>query len=139
MFTDLKLYDKVFSIRYGWGTVSRVDEDCLDELYYRYDSDIGENIIWFDVHGKLRKDDYYPSIFWDVPQVTIPKRPLPMDAPIWVRDSDNEDWVKRHFKAYSDLGEASAWNKGLTSFTVETPYDFSYWRQWKLSDEESKS
>ena len=136
MFKNLKLNDKVFSIRYGWGTVSRVDEDCLGGLYYSYDSDNGQNCVWFDVHGKLWKDDYYPSIFWDVPQITLPKRPLPINTPIWVRDTDDEDWIKGHFRSHREYEGVSAWNNGLTSFTVKTPYDFSYWKQWKLHGEE---
>lgn len=136
MFKNLKLNDKVFSIRYGWGTVSDIDEYCLDGLRYRCDSDNGQNFIWFDVHGKLCKDDLYPSIFWDVPQITVPKRPLPMDTPIWVRDSDANDWIKRHFRSHAKEGEISAWDRGLTSFTVKNSYDFAYWKQWKLHGEE---
>ena len=136
MFNNLKLHDKVFSIRYGWGTVSRIDEDCEDGLRYKYQSDIGEGILWFDDHGKQGKDDPYPSIFWDVPQITVPKRPLPVDAPILVRDSDKEAWTKRHFKSHAKHGGVSAWDMGLTSFTSENSYDFTYWKQWKLPGEE---
>lgn len=136
MFKTLKLNDKVFSIRYGWGTVYRIDEDCEDGLRYKYQSDSNEGILWFDDHGKQGKDDLYPSIFWDVPQITVPKRPLPVDAPIWVRDSDDQFWVKRHFRSHAKDGGVSAWDIGLTSFTVENSYDFTHWKQWKLHGEE---
>ena len=136
MFKNLKPHDKVFSMRYGWGTVDGIDENCKDGLRYQYRSDDSINSLWFNDHGKLREDDLYPSIFWDVPPITVPKRPLPVDAPILVRDTDDEVWTKRHFKSHAKNGGVSAWDLGLTSFTVENSYDFTYWKQWKLPDEE---
>ena len=136
MFKNLKLHDKVFSIRHGWGTVTCIDEDDKNGLNFRFLSDNEENVLWFDRQGKQSADHLYPSIYWDVPQITIPKRPLPVDAPILVRDTDNEVWTKRHFKSHTKDGGVSAWVKGLTSFTVENSHDFTYWKQWKLPDEE---
>ena len=137
MFKNLKLDTKVFSIHHGWGYVARIDIDCEDELCYQYKSDEGEEGLWFDVNGKLGKLDAFPSIYWDIPEVTAPKRPLPMDTQIFVRDDDDDDWIKRHFKSYTNGGEVTAWNDGRTSFTVENPHNFTYWKQWKLPDEKA--
>lgn len=56
-----------------------------------------------------------------------------VDTPILVRDSDNENWLKRHFAKYED-GKVHAWAGGNTSWTESEQRTWA-WRYAKLAEE----
>lgn len=58
-----------------------------------------------------------------------------VDTPIYVRDTEEEEWRKRHFAGFED-GEVSAWNGGLTSWTADDEKNVRFWKYAKLAERE---
>lgn len=59
---------------------------------------------------------------------------VPVDTKIFVRDSENETWKKRHFAKFED-GKIFAWANGVTSFSVYNSDFTKGWNQGKLAEE----
>lgn len=57
-----------------------------------------------------------------------------VDTPIFVRDSEDENWYKRHFAKYKD-GVIYTWDNGQTSWTA---YDMMVWKFAKLAEGEKE-
>ena len=55
-----------------------------------------------------------------------------VDTPIYVRNSDNDDWLHRHFAKYEN-DRIFTWDDGRTSFTSEKSRS-TFWRYYKLKD-----
>lgn len=58
-----------------------------------------------------------------------------VDTPIFVRDSEDENWHKRHFAKYKD-GVIYTWDNGQTSWTKT--YIMTAWKYAKLAESEEK-
>ena len=56
-----------------------------------------------------------------------------VDTPIFVRNLENSNWLKRYFAKYED-GKVYAWSDGATSWSSD---DTSGWKYAKLAEEES--
>ena len=54
-----------------------------------------------------------------------------VDTPILVKNSEDEEWRKRHFAKYKN-GNVYAWSDGLTSWTA---YDMMVWKCAKLAED----
>ena len=76
-------------------------------------------LLWF------LKEYEEPEVDWSKVEV---------DTPIMVRDSENTEWVKKHFAKVED-GIVYAWNNGETSWTTEGMVD---WKYAKLAESERK-
>ena len=63
-----------------------------------------------------------PEVDWN--QVEV-------DTPIFVKNSEDEMWRKRHFAKYKN-GNIYAWSDGQTSWTA---YDMMVWRYAKLAED----
>ena len=57
-----------------------------------------------------------------------------VDTPILVKNSEDEEWRKRHFAKYKN-GNVYAWSDGQTSWTA---YDMMVWKYAKLSEDEEE-
>ena len=57
-----------------------------------------------------------------------------VDTPILVKNSEDEEWRKRHFAKYKN-GNVYAWSDGLTSWTA---YDKMVWKYAKLAEDEGE-
>ena len=57
-----------------------------------------------------------------------------VDTPILVRDSENEEWLKKYFAKYED-GLVYVWNLGRTSWTAPNK-SVSAWKYAKLAEPE---
>ena len=92
-----------------------------DSCAYLSCSDCGRRqMLWFI-------EEYEePEVDWS--QVEV-------DTPILVRDSENTEWVKKHFAKVED-GVVCAWNNGKTSWTTEGMVD---WKYAKLAEDEKES
>ena len=55
-----------------------------------------------------------------------------VDTPILVRDSEDEEWLKRHLAKY-EYGIVYAWDNGYTSWTA---YNMTSWEYAKLAEGE---
>ena len=60
-----------------------------------------------------------------------------VDTPILVRDSDNEEWTKRHFARYEN-GTIYAWVSGRTSWASIDSDDVFGWKYAKLAEGEDE-
>ena len=58
-----------------------------------------------------------------------------VDTPILVKNTEKEEWKKRHFAKFVD-GKVYAWNDGATSWTVDDEYDVTFWKYAKLAESE---
>lgn len=59
---------------------------------------------------------------------------VPVDAKIFVRDHEGDEWVARHFACYKD-GGVYAWARGSTSFTTDEKIS---WAFVKLAEESAQ-
>ena len=73
----------------------------------------------------LMKEYEEPEVDWS--QVEV-------DTPILVKNSEDEEWRKRHFAKYKN-GNVYAWSDGLTSWTA---YDKMVWKYAKLAEDEGE-
>ena len=69
---------------------------------------------------------------YEEPEVDWSK--VEVDTPILVKNSEDEEWRKRHFAKYKN-GNVYAWSDGLTSWTA---YDKMVWNYAKLSEDEEE-
>lgn len=60
---------------------------------------------------------------------------VPVDTPILVRDSREEEWRKRYFAKYED-NTVYAWSWGATSWSTYRSSDIANWKMAKLAESE---
>lgn len=62
---------------------------------------------------------------------------VPVDTPILVRSTQNEEWLRRHFAKYKN-GQVYAWRAGHTSWSKVDGNEDDYlsWKYAKLADDE---
>jgi hypothetical protein len=58
---------------------------------------------------------------------------VPVDTPILVKQSDGDDWEKRHFAFYKN-GRVYAWLSGTTSWTNNNANDTFSWGKAKIAE-----
>ena len=85
---------------------------------------------WCSVLLELWLDEEYeePEVDWDN---------VPVDTPVLVRNSKNENWTLRHFKRIRDTAEThkfETWGDGMTSRTTDGI--ISLWRYCELAEDE---
>lgn len=66
---------------------------------------------------------------------TVDWSKVPVDTKILVRDSEDEEWKKRHFAKFED-GKIFAWTSGVTSFSSESSDSITWWMKGKLAEED---
>ena len=81
-------------------------------------------LVWLTEGG----DPKEPEIDWSKVEV---------DTPVLVRDSENTEWLKKHFAKYED-GIVYVWNLGRTSWTAPHDKSVSAWRYAKLIEDEKE-
>ena len=59
---------------------------------------------------------------------------VPVDTPILVRDSEKEEWKKRHLACIDD-GKVCTWCDGATSWSARDKDDLCKWSHAKLAEE----
>ena len=68
---------------------------------------------------------------YEEPEVDWSK--VEVDTPILVRNTEDEEWLKRYFAKYDKYGLVYTWKSGRTSWTEE---DLSVWSHAKLPESE---
>lgn len=58
---------------------------------------------------------------------------VPVDTPILVRDSENEEWRNRYFAKYKK-GRVFSWANGATSWSAINNADCAWWNHAKLAE-----
>lgn len=74
-FSNVKVNDEVFHIRYGKCIVSAVPKREDDYFNIKYSDSMGEFSIKFTVTGRMDKFDLNPSVFWDEIKIVSPQKP----------------------------------------------------------------
>ena len=74
-FSGVKVGDKVFHVRYGWGSVSAVPKTDNSYFEIEYSDTFRFSIIGFTITGNTNKSDLNPSVFWDEVIITPPPKP----------------------------------------------------------------
>lgn len=59
---------------------------------------------------------------------------VPVDTPILVRNSPQNNWAKRHFAKYEN-GKVYAWSNGYTSFSAGNEHNYNDWNEAKLAED----
>jgi hypothetical protein len=72
-FENAQVGDRVWSIRYGWGTINIIKDH---KIYVVFDHLNRPRI--FTSQGKLYDDDLNPTLFWDEVKFDIPQKPIKM-------------------------------------------------------------
>lgn len=58
-----------------------------------------------------------------------------VDTPILVKNTEKEEWEKRHFARFKN-GKVYAWYDGLTSWSTAGEDDVNFWKYAKLAESE---
>jgi hypothetical protein len=135
-FTKLPIGTKVETM---WGPGKIVRVDLSDPVYpVEVSLDNGKSET-FTGKGRYFASHAHPTLFlspfeWPTQEQPEPLLPdLAVDAPIMVRDTDEDDWRKGHFAGW-DGQRVVTFAFGKTSFTAKT--QDSPWKQWRLPTEE---
>ena len=135
----IKSGDRVWSVMYGWGTVSLRHTDQPYPVVVNFDSGFSHS---FTLCGRLITSDINPTIYWDEIQFEAPERPKPklphleVDTKVLVRTAEDKPWTKRYFHSFNDEGKLCTWIGGATQYSATNPDFFTAWNYWKLPDEE---
>lgn len=79
-----------------------------------------------DVRRKWLEEEYVePKTEW---------RKVPVDTPILVRNSEEEEWKKRYFSCIVD-GKVCTWRNGVTSWSASDEDDICEWNYAKLAED----
>ena len=70
-----KVGDRVLSLKYGWGTVERIDSFCTTHSFKVV---FGSRRDWYTVNGKLFVDDFVPDLYYGPPEIIGPEKPKRM-------------------------------------------------------------
>lgn len=82
-------------------------------------------------HDLKKNPDEMTWLLSECEEPTVDWLKVPVDANILVRDSEEEEWRKRHFAKYED-GTVYAWTDGQTSYTA---YTYTSWEYAKLNED----
>lgn len=72
---------------------------------------------------------------YEEPQIDWSK--VPVDTPILVRDSQDDEWIHRHFAKFED-GVVYAWDNGKTSWSLLSHAKCD-WKYAKLAEDGDKN
>lgn len=63
---------------------------------------------------------------------------VPIDTPILVRVSEDEEWDKRYFAGFNEK-KVCAWSDGATSWSADGENDYYEWEYAKIAEDEKQS
>lgn len=69
------------------------------------------------------------------PEQQVDWSKVKVDTPILVKNTEKEEWVKRHFARFKN-GKVYAWYDGLTSWSTAGEDDVNFWKYAKLAESE---
>lgn len=130
VFADIKVGDKVWNIRLGWGVVRELMNLSDYPIYVSFERGAG-TYTW---DGYYILEDLNPSLFWDEIEVKAPPKPLPdleVDAKVYVWDSLGAK-CRRHFSHFDESGVLHTFSAGKTSFTGSGATHS--WSSWKIAE-----
>lgn len=118
MFDGIKVGDKVWDIRQGWGAVITLMQCHTYPIEVRFEN--GYDTYTRDGYCSL--EDVNPSLFWDEIKLVAPQKPVPLlevDTKVVVWLSKNGMKIYRHFSHFDEYGFLYVFTDGRTSFTSD--------------------
>jgi hypothetical protein len=142
MFSKANVGDRVYSFEYGWCRITYVSDNSDFPLCIASE-DTGLST-WITLDGKLSPTYKDPTVFWCKPEFELPKRPLPdlkMNDLVFVQNIHNytNEWLPRHFRAFTEEGRIVVWEDGRTSYTTQDLNTYHCWDHWKLPENTEKT
>ena len=131
-FETAKVGDRVWSLQFGWGEISKINDDPSYPIVVEYDRGGFDT---FTLDCRLDEDHVTQSIFWDEVVIEAPTKPLPdleVDAKVLVWNDTNEK-NRRHFSHFSN-GRIYTFDNGTTSFTRLHAKSMTGWPYWELAE-----
>ena len=135
MFKDVKVGDKVWGIRRGWGEVSYIEHTGKYPIFVKFSSYVSGK---FSTEGKEFVNDINPTLYWDEFRIVPPKKPLPdldIDTKVLVWDDGDVDKTRAHFHSFTKDGRIVTWECGCTSFT-DNGRQVCIWDNWELYEQQ---
>ena len=107
-FDGVKVGDRVWDFKYGWGRILYIDEDALAKsLKVTFDRWDRDEFIWYTLDGKADRD-FNQTLFWDKVEFEIPKPPkIELGENKYLIDLDDsavdndEDFINMRMGPYS--------------------------------------
>ena len=129
--------DRVWSLNYGWGSVALPPTDLdLEEypIYVNFDSGSSEQ---YTSEGFLWSACVNPSLFhanqgvleFDTDEPVV----MADDQTIWVRDSETDAWVPRHFAVYVTTGGVYCYPDGKSKHSSSDNEPYDHWKFFRTS------
>lgn len=124
IFKNVKVGDRVWDMRFGWGTIIFDNQTREVPLYVKFDSSHDKH---YTLMGIQTYDNKVQTLFWN--EFEIPKeafiKPLPkleVDTKVlvWRDYNNNNNKYKRHFSHFDEKGNIYAFINGRTSFSINT-------------------
>ena len=136
MFRDVRKGDRVYSLEYGWGMVTALDNsDFPIFVDFKYEEET------FALDGKVSRASIHPTLFWDEVKIEIPKKPLPdleVDTRVLVWTKKGGKKIKRYFKRFNEDGAIECFMNGATSWTSNGAFIYECWELAENNTEDKK-
>lgn len=129
-FETAKVGDRVWSIKEGWGKISRIDYGSDYPLSVKYDISGNDT---FTFGGYEFRSDPMRTLFWDEIVIKAPVKPMPVlqvDAKVLVWEGSSRNKFYRHFSHFEN-NKIHAFDGGLSSWTGSSA---SAWDNWELAE-----
>lgn len=131
MLNKEKYRDKIFDIVVDGGTVAfDKKKQTMTYCSHTHCTDC-----LFEVDCVTERKKWMNSEYVD-PEVDWSK--IPVDTPILVRDSEDEEWDKRYFAGFNGK-KVCAWSDGATSWSADGENDYYEWKYAKIAEDEKQS
>ena len=91
-FRSARVGDKLWSPRYGWRPIRKLDESCS---MFPLCMSLECGCQWIRMDGKMKSRDIHPSWFWDEIKIEPPPRPrrlVKKFVEIWVNRYQNKSY-----------------------------------------------
>ena len=135
---EFKVGDRVWALLFGWGTVKEIDSGILEYYPVCVEFDSVENKAFFTRGGFYRVSDKNPSLFHanqgKIEFDTDEPIELVDGQPIWVRDSEKNEWWPRHFKCHSERGGVCCYCDGRSKHGSGVESSAMRWNFFRTTD-----
>lgn len=105
----------------------------LDDISEKYDNSLRDR--FFNSYNIVKLFDIDNNLIWERQEVDWSK--IPVDTKIWVRDSEDDNWLPRHFAKYEN-GKVFVYYDGRTSWSNGNEPMLGCWNYAKLTEEPEK-
>lgn len=103
-----------FAVLKVGGLANCITTSCSRCIFY--DTDCTDCTDCEERRRKWLEQEYEPPVDWSK---------VPVDTPILVKDTEDDDWMNRYFAEYKN-GTVYAWCNGATSWTEKSKCEWQY-------------